>query len=62
MAVLIIRLEIDGDARQARTIIETMLDNGDPQDGINDHDCDDCDCPRPCRIRVRDAQVKIEET
>lgn len=65
MAVLIIRLEIEGGADHALEVLSNMLDNGDPQDQINDHDCAEDACSQaesPSRLRVIDAQVKIEET
>lgn len=35
---ILIELEIDGDPQDALTVVETMLDNGDPQDTINAHE------------------------
>jgi hypothetical protein len=34
-------LEVEGDPDDAMTVIDAMLDNGDPQDTINEHDNDD---------------------
>ena len=41
MPKVIIELEIKGDAEDALTVVENLLDNGVPQDSINDHDCED---------------------
>lgn len=40
--MLFIRLEIEGDPSDAFEVVDMLLDNGVPQDQINDHEHEDC--------------------
>jgi hypothetical protein len=45
---ILIELEIEGDPQDAYHVVDAMLDNGCPQDDINDHEHDDAG---PLRVK-----------
>lgn len=54
---ILIELEIEGDPQDAFNVVDTMLDNGDPQDGINTHEFPDAG---PLRVKQASCRVVPE--
>jgi hypothetical protein len=54
---LVIEMEIEGDPQDAFDVVNAMLDNGDPQDTINNHENEEAG-----PLHVVSAVVKILES
>lgn len=56
MARVVICLDIDGTDEDALAVVDALLDNGVPQDAINDHEVEDCG-----PLHVRSAIVRLAD-